>query len=60
MNRQPSTENGTTSKIKGIDMGVKKKIKYWIDTAHYDLVSAKAMLDKKRFLYEGQESFTRG
>lgn len=34
-------------------MEVKKKIKYWMDTAHYDLVSAKAMLDKKRFLYVG-------
>jgi HEPN domain-containing protein len=34
-------------------MNVKNKIKYWMDTAHYDLVSAKAMLDKKRFLYVG-------
>ena len=34
-------------------MSVQKKIEYWIDTAHYDLVSAKAMLDKKRFLYVG-------
>lgn len=30
-----------------------EKIKYWIDSAHYDLVSAKAMLEKKRFLYVG-------
>jgi len=34
-------------------MGVNKKVKYWMDTAYYDLVSAKAMLDKKRFLYVG-------
>lgn len=34
-------------------MAAKKKIKYWLDTAHYDLVSAKAMLETKRFLYVG-------
>jgi HEPN domain-containing protein len=34
-------------------MDAKKKIKYWLDTAHYDLVSAKAMLETKRFLYVG-------
>lgn len=34
-------------------MKIKKKIEYWMDTAHYDLVSAKAMLDSKRFLYVG-------
>ena len=32
-------------------MGTKKKIEYWLDMAHYDLVSAKAMLEAKRFLY---------
>ncbi|MFA5293765.1 MAG: HEPN domain-containing protein [Phycisphaerae bacterium] len=34
-------------------MNAQKKIEYWMDTAHYDLVSAKAMLDKKRYLYVG-------
>jgi len=34
-------------------MNTQKKIEYWMDTAHYDLVSAKAMLDKKRYLYVG-------
>ncbi len=29
-------------------MDTKKKIEYWLDTAHYDLVSAKAMLEAKR------------
>jgi len=32
-------------------MDTKKKIEYWLDTTHYDLVSAKAMLASKRFLY---------
>ncbi|MBU1422402.1 MAG: HEPN domain-containing protein [Bacteroidetes bacterium] len=34
-------------------METKKKIAYWLDIAYYDLVSAKAMLDTKRFLYVG-------
>ena len=34
-------------------MKEKQKIKYWLDTARYDLVSAKAMLQAKRFLYVG-------
>lgn len=34
-------------------MDVKEKIEYWLETAHYDLVSAKAMLDTRRFLYVG-------
>jgi len=34
-------------------MDTKKKIEYWLDIAHYDLVSAKAMLESKRFLYVG-------
>lgn len=34
-------------------MDVNTKIKYWLDIAHYDLVSAKAMLESKRFLYVG-------
>jgi HEPN domain-containing protein len=34
-------------------MNVQQKIEYWMDTAHYDMVSAKAMLDKKRYLYVG-------
>ena len=36
-------------------MGTKKKIEYWLDTAHYDLVSAKAMLEAKRFLYAAKK-----
>lgn len=34
-------------------MNVNNKVKYWMDIARYDLVSAKAMLDAKRFLYVG-------
>ena len=34
-------------------MDINVKIKYWLDLAHYDLVSAKAMLESKRFLYVG-------
>jgi HEPN domain-containing protein len=34
-------------------MNIKKKVEYWLDTAEYDLVSAKAMLEAKRFLYVG-------
>ena len=32
---------------------MKIKIEYWLSTAHYDLVSAQAMLKAKRFLYVG-------
>ena len=32
-------------------MNEKEKVKYWLDLAHYDLVSAKAMLETKRFFY---------
>lgn len=34
-------------------MSGNKKVRYWVETADYDLVSAKAMLDKKRYLYVG-------
>jgi len=34
-------------------MDTKKKVEYWFDMAHYDLVSAKVMLESKRFLYVG-------
>lgn len=34
-------------------MNTKKKVEYWLDMAEYDLVSAKAMLEAKRFLYVG-------
>lgn len=34
-------------------MDVRTKIKYWMDIAHYDLISSKAMLEAKRFLYVG-------
>lgn len=34
-------------------MDTKGKIEYWLQIAHYDLVSAKAMLESKRFLYVG-------
>jgi HEPN domain-containing protein len=34
-------------------MNVNSKTKYWLDIAHYDLVSARAMLESKRFLYVG-------
>lgn len=30
-----------------------KKVKYWIDTAEYDLDTSKAMLDTGRYLYVG-------
>ena len=30
-----------------------KKVKYWIDTAEYDLDTAQAMLDTGRYLYVG-------
>jgi HEPN domain-containing protein len=29
------------------------KIKYWLEIAQYDIVSAKAMLETKRYLYVG-------
>jgi HEPN domain-containing protein len=34
-------------------MGKSEKIKYWVDIADYDLKTAKAMLDTKRYLYVG-------
>jgi len=34
-------------------MNINNKTEYWLDIAHYDLVSAKAMLESKRFLYVG-------
>lgn len=34
-------------------MDIKEKIKYWLDLAQYDVISAKAMLKAKRFLYVG-------
>lgn len=34
-------------------MTIDDKTKYWLDIAHYDFVSAKAMLESKRFLYVG-------
>ncbi|HLD69530.1 MAG TPA: HEPN domain-containing protein [Candidatus Omnitrophota bacterium] len=34
-------------------MDTKEKIIYWLSLAHYDLVSAQAMLKSKRFLYVG-------
>ena len=32
---------------------IKNRVKYWLDMANYDLVSAKAMLETRRFLYVG-------
>jgi HEPN domain-containing protein len=34
-------------------MNTKEKIEYWLDIARYDLASAKAMLESRRFLYVG-------
>ena len=34
-------------------MDTEGKIEYWLEIGHYDLVSAKAMLESKRFLYVG-------
>lgn len=34
-------------------MEIKERINYWLDIAHYDLLSAKAMLETKRYLYVG-------
>lgn len=34
-------------------MSINNKTRYWLDIAHYDLVSANAMLESKRFLYVG-------
>jgi HEPN domain-containing protein len=31
----------------------KKRVEYWLGMARYDLISAKAMLQTKRFLYVG-------
>lgn len=31
----------------------KQQVEYWLDLAKYDLVSAKAMLDTRRYLYVG-------
>jgi len=34
-------------------MDTKEKKEYWLDIARYDLASAKAMLESRRFLYVG-------
>lgn len=34
-------------------VNTKKQVEYWLDMAEYDLVSAKAMLEARRFLYVG-------
>jgi HEPN domain-containing protein len=34
-------------------LNTKNKIAYWLDIAHYDLVTAKAVLEKRRLLYVG-------
>jgi len=34
-------------------MTTNEKVKYWIDIANYDLVTAQAMLTSKRYLYVG-------
>jgi len=34
-------------------MDFERKVQYWLDTAHYDLLSAKAMMNAKRYLYVG-------
>jgi HEPN domain-containing protein len=34
-------------------VSTKKQVEYWLDMAEYDIVSAKAMLETKRFLYVG-------
>jgi HEPN domain-containing protein len=34
-------------------MSTNQKIEYWLDIASYDLITAKAVLEKKRFLYVG-------
>jgi len=34
-------------------MDIEEKINYWIDLAEYDLETAKAMLNSKRYLYVG-------
>lgn len=34
-------------------MNTKDKIVYWLDIAHYDLITAKVLLEKRRFLYVG-------
>jgi HEPN domain-containing protein len=32
---------------------MKEKVRYWTDTAQYDLDTARAMLEARRFLYVG-------
>jgi HEPN domain-containing protein len=34
-------------------VNIKERVEYWLDTADYDLVSVKAMLQTKRYLYVG-------
>ena len=34
-------------------MDTKRKIEYWLEIAHYDLVSAKVMPQSRRFMYVG-------
>jgi len=34
-------------------MGIGNKVEYWLDIARYDFLTAKAMLESKRFLYVG-------
>jgi HEPN domain-containing protein len=34
-------------------MDIDEKVKYWLDIASYDLKTAKAMLEARRFLYVG-------
>jgi HEPN domain-containing protein len=34
-------------------LDTKNKTDYWLDIAHYDLITAKAVLEKRRFLYVG-------
>jgi HEPN domain-containing protein len=34
-------------------MNISEKIKYWVDIAEYDLVTAVAMFETKRYLYVG-------
>ena len=36
-----------------IFMERKERIVYWLEIAHYDLLTAKAMLETKRYLYVG-------
>jgi len=34
-------------------MKIEEKISYWVEISEYDLETAKAVLQKKRFLYVG-------